>query len=65
MLDGGKCHGVKKKLRSVLGHWVGKEGVHVAVLKRVVGVVLIEVTFVQRRKGISYMATCCRQMYSS
>ena len=64
MLESGKCHGIKKKLRRVLGHWVAKERVHVAVLKRVVRVVLIEVTFEQRGKGISYMATCCRQMYS-
>lgn len=51
MLEGGKCNGLKKKLRRVFGHWAG-ERVQVAVLYRVVRAGLIEkVTLEQRGKG--------------
>lgn len=65
MLESGKCYGLKKKLRRVLGHWGDGQRVQAAVLNRVVRVGLIEkVTFEQRGKGISHMATCGRQRYA-
>lgn len=58
MLEKGKCHGVKKKLRRVPGHWFAKERVHVALLKRVVRLVLIEVTFEQLATWLSVVGRC-------
>ena len=49
MLEGGKCHGLNKRLGRVLGHWVAGGRVQLVALNRVVRVSLIEkVTFGQR-----------------
>lgn len=65
MLEGGKRHGLNKKLGRVLGHWVAGGRVQVVVLNRVVRVSLIEkVTFGQRGKEINHRASCGRQRYS-
>lgn len=42
MVESGKCHGLKKKVRRILGRWVARERVQVAILNRVIRVGPIE-----------------------